>query len=88
MSCHGHDINGDGSVLQCKHHWQPAEPGSILTTAHRAIRKLFDLQVKIPFGTKILHGIKFYGFTVAGGTVKLESLAFIIIFPLIVRCLC
>ena len=30
---------------------------------------LFD----IPYGMKILHGIKFYGFTVGNTTVKLKS---------------
>ena len=27
----------------------------------------------IPYGTKILHGIEFYGFMVSGRTVKLKS---------------
>ena len=30
----------------------------------------------IPYGTKILHGIKFYGFTVVGTTVKLKFVKF------------
>ena len=30
----------------------------------------------IPHGMKILHGIKFYGFKVANGTVKLKSVNF------------
>ena len=32
--------------------------------------------VLIPYGTKILHGIKFYGFTVVGRTVKFKSINF------------
>jgi len=31
---------------------------------------------QLPYGTKILHGIKFYGFTVAGRSVKLKSVNF------------
>ena len=32
--------------------------------------------VEIPYGMKILHGIKFYGFTVGYTTVKLKSVNF------------
>ena len=37
---------------------------------------LLCLIKKLPYGTKILHGIKFYGFTVVGTTVKLKSVKF------------
>ena len=30
----------------------------------------------VPYGMKILHGIKFYGFTVGDRTVKLKSINF------------
>ena len=35
-----------------------------------------DSKINIPYDTKILHGIKFYGFTVVGRTVKLKSINF------------
>ena len=40
----------------------------------------------VPYGTKILHGIKFYGFTVAGTTVKLKSVKFYYYIAKILSC--
>ena len=40
---------------------------------------------EMPYGIKILHGIKFYGFMVGDATVELKPLTFIL---LIARCLC
>ena len=42
--------------------------------------------VKIPYGIKILHGIKFYGFTVVGRTVKLKSINFYYCIAKILSC--
>ena len=38
--------------------------------------KVGTVILHLPYGMKILHGIKFYGFTVVGRTVKLKSINF------------
>ena len=40
----------------------------------------------IPYGMKILHGIKFYGFTLVGTTVKLKSINFYYCIAKILSC--
>ena len=40
----------------------------------------------IPYGMKILHGIKFYSFTVVGTTVKLKSVKFYYYIAKILSC--
>ena len=42
--------------------------------------------IYIPYGTKILHGIKFYGFTLVGTTVKLKSINFYYCIAKILSC--
>ena len=47
-----------------------------------------DINIKyILYGTKILHGIKFYGFTVVGRAVKLKSINFYYYVAKILSCL-
>ena len=43
--------------------------------------------LNLPYGMKILHGIKFYGFMVGDTTVKLKSINFLF-YVLIAQCLC
>ena len=42
----------------------------------RYINILYSMAWGMPYGMKILHGIKFYGFTVGDTTVKLKSVNF------------
>ena len=52
---------------------------------HIGILLIYVVLWEMPYGMKILHGIKFYGFMVGDTTVELKPITFIL---LIVRCLC
>ena len=48
--------------------------------------ELYKELSELPYGTKILHGIKFYGFTLVGTTVKLKSINFYYCIAKILSC--
>ena len=49
---------------------------TFFTSTHFVLFMFMCAKICIPYGTKILHGIKFYGFMVVSRTVKLKSINF------------
>ena len=50
------------------------------------VTSMWSYTLQLPYGTKILHGIKFYGFTAVGRTVKLKSINFYYCIAKILSC--